>query len=107
MCMLVVTFLLLTLFPRYPVLLFFTWVWQALFVGPRKLCHRMTEKHRRVGTAIWFSLMIGIFVAALLKVIDSFCLTLFVLVSTLLLEFTFRKKRSTSEKEDKRILFYL
>jgi hypothetical protein len=28
----------------------------------------MIEKHRRIGTAIWFSLMIGIFVAAMLKV---------------------------------------
>jgi hypothetical protein len=31
----------------------------------------MIEKHRRIGTAIWFSLMIGIFVAAMLKVFDA------------------------------------
>ena len=32
-----------------------------------KLCKRMVEKHRRVGTFIWFSLMIAIFVCAFLK----------------------------------------
>ena len=40
----------------------------AFFVGPQKLCHRMTAKTRRIGTAVWFSLMIGIFVAAIMKV---------------------------------------
>jgi hypothetical protein len=40
----------------------------AFFVGPQKLCHKMTEKHRRVGTALWLGLMIGVFAAAMAKV---------------------------------------
>jgi hypothetical protein len=35
--------------------------------GPRTMCQRMVHKSRRVGTAVWFSLMIGVFVAAMLK----------------------------------------
>jgi hypothetical protein len=38
-----------------------------LFVGARRLCNKMAEKTRRVGTTLWFTLMIGVFVAALLR----------------------------------------
>mmetsp|Transcript_53435 Transcript_53435/g.68582 ORF Transcript_53435/g.68582 Transcript_53435/m.68582 type:complete len:138 (-) Transcript_53435:290-703(-) len=40
----------------------------AFFVGCRKLYQRMTAKTRRIGTAVWFSLMIAIFVCAILHV---------------------------------------
>jgi hypothetical protein len=39
----------------------------AFFVGPRKMCDRMKQPTRRVGCAVWFSLMIAIFVCAILK----------------------------------------
>ena len=52
----------------------------AFFVGPQKLCHRMVAKTRRVGTAIWFSLMIAIFVCAILKV------SLLIIIVLLILE---------------------
>ena len=38
----------------------------ALFVGPQRMCRKMVEKTRRIGTALWFLLVIGIFVAAML-----------------------------------------
>jgi hypothetical protein len=50
----------------------------AFFVGCRKLYNRMTAKTRRVGTAVWFSLMIAIFVCAILKVPLAIILVLLV-----------------------------
>ncbi len=38
----------------------------ALFVGGQKMCHRMAAKTRWIGTTVWLSLMVGIFVAAML-----------------------------------------
>jgi len=40
----------------------------AFFVGPQKLCHKMTAKTRYIGTALWLGLMVGVFAAALFKV---------------------------------------
>ena len=40
----------------------------AFFVGPRRMCRRMVAKTRRIGTALWFSLMIAVFVCALCQV---------------------------------------
>jgi hypothetical protein len=38
----------------------------AIFVGPQKLCHRMTAKTRRIGTVVWLLSMVAVFAAALL-----------------------------------------
>mmetsp|Transcript_31085 Transcript_31085/g.53541 ORF Transcript_31085/g.53541 Transcript_31085/m.53541 type:complete len:120 (+) Transcript_31085:111-470(+) len=39
----------------------------GLWVGPKKLCKKMFKKKRRIGTVVWFSLMIAVFTTAMLK----------------------------------------
>jgi hypothetical protein len=39
----------------------------GFFIGFRNMCHKMVAKTRRVGTAVWLSFMIGVFVAAMLR----------------------------------------
>jgi hypothetical protein len=52
----------------------------AFFVGPRRMCQRMVAKRRRVATAVWFSLMIAVFVCAICKV------NLFIIIGLIILE---------------------
>lgn len=52
----------------------------AFFVGPRRLCKRMTHKTRRIGTAIWFILMIAVFACAVAQ------LPLYIILILLVLE---------------------
>ena len=50
----------------------------ACFKGPKKLFKAMIHKKRRVGTAVWFSLMILIFILAYMKAPLPILLTLLV-----------------------------
>ena len=39
----------------------------GLWVGPKKLCKKMFKKKRRIGVAVWFTLMIAVFTTAMLQ----------------------------------------